>query len=91
MASRDEIPIRQCSGFGTEACVDNNGKSVDLSQVVGAGLKVGTAHRVQVFFIGVGDADLNVGRILAQATGAEFQGTSEKDLAQVIAAFSKYF
>ena len=37
------------------------------------------------------DADLEVGRILSQATGAEFLGVTEDDLAQVLEEFSKYF
>ena len=49
-------------------------------------------HPIQIFFIGIGDdADLDVGRMLAQATGAEFQGVTEKDLASVLEEFSKYF
>ena len=51
-----------------------------------------TRHDIQIFFIGIGDdADLDVGRILAEATGAEFQGVAEKDLAAVLEEFSKYF
>ena len=37
------------------------------------------------------DADMEVGRMLAQATGAEFQGVTDKDLAQLLEEFSKYF
>ena len=37
------------------------------------------------------DADLNVGRILAQATGADFRGVTEDDLAKVLEEFSRYF
>jgi hypothetical protein len=44
-----------------------------------------------VFFIGVGDADLEIGRIIAEATGAEFRGVTEEDLANVLAVFGKYF
>ena len=50
-----------------------------------------TKHPIQVFFIGVGAADLQVGRILAEATGAEYQGTTEADLAKVIEAFGDYY
>jgi hypothetical protein len=64
---------------------------ISLNDVIGSSLKVPTKHPVQVFFIGIGDADINVGRILAQATGAEYQGATEKDLAEVLEAFSKYF
>ena len=48
-------------------------------------------HDVQVFFLGFGDADINVGRILAEATDAEYQGSTEEDLAAVIEALSGYF
>jgi hypothetical protein len=47
---------------------------------------------VQIFFIGIGDdASLEIGRVLAGATGAEFQGVAADDLASVLEAFSKYF
>ena len=38
-----------------------------------------------------GDADMDVGRILSQATGAAFRGVAEDDLAEVLQAFSQYF
>ena len=38
-----------------------------------------------------GSSDLDVGRMLAEATGAKFQGVTEKDLASVLEEFSKYF
>ena len=34
---------------------------------------------------------MEVGRILAEATGAEFQGVTEEDLAEFLEEFSKYF
>jgi hypothetical protein len=47
---------------------------------------------VQIFFIGIGaGADMHVGRLLSEATGAEFQGAAEDDLAEVLEEFSKYF
>lgn len=48
-------------------------------------------RRVQVFFVSFGDADVHIGRILAQATGAEYQGSTEEDLANVIEELSGYF
>ena len=58
----------------------------------GSGLAINTTHPVQIFFIGIGkDADIQIGRLLAEATGAEFQGATEKDLAKVLEAISKYF
>jgi hypothetical protein len=44
-----------------------------------------------VFFIGVGEANLQVGRILAEATGAEYKGTTDEDLEKVIGEFGDYF
>ena len=48
-------------------------------------------HGIQIFFLGFGDADFDIGRILAQATGAEFRGSTEEDLASVIEELSGYF
>jgi Ca-activated chloride channel family protein len=48
-------------------------------------------HAVQIFFIGFGDADINIGRIMAQATGAEYQSSTNEDLAAVIDEFGAYF
>ncbi len=51
-----------------------------------------TVHPIQIFYIGIGDdADLDVGRMLSEATGAEFQGAGEEDLAEVLEEFSRYF
>ena len=46
---------------------------------------------MQIFFLGFGDADIQIGRILAEATGAEYQGSTDEDLAAVIEALSGYF
>lgn len=55
------------------------------------GLAMPTRHPVQIFFIGIGqDADMEIGRMLSQATGAEFQRVTEKTLARVLEEF-KYF
>jgi hypothetical protein len=59
--------------------------------VQGDALRLDTKHPVQVFFIGVGEADLQVGRIIAEATGAEYEGTTEEDLAAVLTEFGDYF
>ena len=60
--------------------------------MTGIRLALETRYPVQIFFIGIGeDVDLEVGRMLAEASGAEFQGTTEDDLAAVIARFGKYF
>ena len=72
--------------------MDVDGRPVEKTTIRGAELLVETRHPIQIFYIGVGDdADIEVGRILAEATGAEFQGVTEDDLANVLEEFSKYF
>ena len=72
--------------------MDMQGQSVNKRDIVGAELAIETSHPIQVFFIGIGDdADMDIGRILAEATGAEFQGVKDADLANVLEEFSKYF
>ena len=92
MISRNEVAIRQFGGFQNESGIEQGGRSVSRQEIIGQGLAIGTKHPVQIFFIGIGaDADMEVGRILSQATGAEFQGVTEKDLANLLEQFSKYF
>jgi len=93
MVSRDEVPIAQFGGLEGEVTgLDALGHEVAKEDIVGRGMAMSTNHSVQVFFIGIGeDADMQIGRILAEATGAEFQGVTEKDLASVLEQFSKYF
>ena len=92
MMSRNEIAIRQFDGFSNSQPIDDRGGRVAREDVMGTGLAMKTRHPIQIFFIGIGeDADLEVGRLLAEATGAEFQGVAEDDLANVLAEFSKYF
>jgi hypothetical protein len=92
MTSRSEVPIRNCSGFARdEACFDAAGRLVPMADIIGSHVVYTTFNPIQIFFIGIGDADLHVGRLLSEASNAEFQGVTEKDLAQVLEAFSKYF
>ena len=93
MTSRNEVPIREFPGWvGSSWAIDEDGRRVDKADVVGTSLAIETRHPIQIFFIGIGeDADIDVGRMLAQATGAEFQGVAEEDLASVLEEFSKYF
>ena len=93
MISRNELAIRKYSGFdGDLVAVDEGGNQVAKKDIIGNKLAIATSHSIQIFFIGIGeDADMEVGRMLAQATGAEFQGVTEKDLAQLLEEFSKYF
>ena len=93
MESRNEEKIRQFRGFVSDDwAVEAGGRRVAKAKVVGRGLAMDTRHSIQIFYIGIGDdADMEVGRILAEATGAEFQGVTEDDLANVLEEFSKYF
>ncbi len=99
-----EAPIREFGGFeGDSVAVRNDGRSVPLEVTVdgkivdneqfrGDGLAIHTEHRIQVFFIGIGeDLKLTVGRLLAEATFAEFQGVTEEDLASLLQELSGYF
>ena len=73
---------------------DQNGDEVDPSDVVGIGLNpdLNLQHDdLKVFFLGFGDADINIGRILAGATGADFQESPDDGIAEVILELSGYF
>ncbi len=93
MESINEVPIQRCEGMVDQlVCRDEVGRGVSIQDVIGNSLAIETDHPIQIFFIGIGDgADLDVGRMLAEATGAEFQGVAEDDLAEVLEEFSKYF
>jgi hypothetical protein len=91
MISRNEVPIKEFRGWENDVATDINLRPVSPKDIIGRGPAIKTEHPIQVFFIGVGDADLQIGRILSQATGAEFQGATEKDLANLLEQFSKYF
>lgn len=91
MMSNREIAIK-FSGFEDEAPKEVGGRTVNKKEIMGTDLAIETRHPIQIFFIGIGeDSDLQVGRLLAGASGAEYQGVAEKDLAEVLEAFSKYF
>jgi hypothetical protein len=91
MSTVSEAPIASFGGSDCDATPIASTGPVTPQKVVGVRLKLPTAHPVQIFFVGVGEADLDVGRIVAGATGAEYQGTPEADLAAVLGAVSDYF
>jgi Ca-activated chloride channel family protein len=93
ITTRDETVIRNYSGMvGGPNPVDVSGRTVSVDDVSGDRLAIETEHEIQIFFIGIGeDADLTIGGLLAEATGAEFVGVTEEDLAEVLAEFSGYF
>jgi hypothetical protein len=92
MTSRDGAAIEEFEGFEGDVNAQNEkGRWVCKQDIVGHGLAMRTCHPVQIFFIGIGgDADMEIGRILAQATGAGFQEVTENNLARVLEEF-KYF
>ncbi len=94
LMSRDEVSVA-FSGMDGESAYDTRGNQVGKESIVGIRLAVPSGHPdqpVQVFFIGIGDdADLDIGRLLAGATSAEFQGVTEEDLAHLLAEISGYF
>ncbi len=58
----------------------------------GTGLAVQTARPVHIFYVGIGgDADMEVGRLLAEATAGAYMRAGEKDLAAILEQFGKYF
>ena len=68
------------------------GDTIDKKDMTGIRLALETRRPAQIFFIGIGEnVDLEVGRILAEASGAEYVASTEEDLAKVIEAFGKYF
>ncbi len=83
MRSRQTEQPVVCDGMSTG--------SPCLTGVYGEELALETNHRIHVFVIGIGDADLEVCRILAEATASACQGTTEKDLAAVLEQFGRYF
>ena len=92
MMSSHEAVVPLSGMQGETAVRDAHGNRVTKESVIGTGLALSTRYPIQVFFIGIGDdADLDIGRILAQATSAEFQGVTEQDLANVLEEFSGYF
>jgi uncharacterized protein YegL len=93
MTSRNERSVSRIdAGPGARLATEVGGTRVLATEVVGVRLAQPTTHEVQVFFIGIGpDADMEVGRILSQATGAAFAGATERDLATVLEAFGRYF
>ena len=92
MMSSSERSIREFRGCEGDGAVDDRGGPVSRADIIGIALAMHTRHPVQIFFIGIGDdADMQVGRVLAEATGAEFQGAREDQIAAVLAEFGKYF
>lgn len=93
MSSTAEVHVANFAGFAADIQGrDDEGRLVAKNDIIGSALAIDTEHDIQIFFIGIGDdADIQVGRMLAGATSAEFQGVAEDDLANLLEEFSKYF
>jgi len=92
MTSADERAIDSFCGLEDQLAREQGGRELTRTQIAGAGLAMRTTHSVQIFYVAIGkDADLDIGRILSGATGAEFRGVTEADLSEVILEFSHYF
>jgi Ca-activated chloride channel family protein len=87
-----ETDVDYCATVDDPEPTDAHGSPIPVEEVDGLQLAHLPTHEdLQVFFVGFGDADIDVGRILADATDADFQATTEEGLASVIAALSGYF
>lgn len=93
MVSKEGKSVGLCPALARdESCVDEDGRAVPKAQVMGLRLTGDTQHPVGVYFIGIGDnVDLDVGRLIAEATGSHFVGTTVDDLEKVVKIFSEYF
>lgn len=94
MSARSERPVSQFRGQENESSgvEDGTGRPVPKQEIMGTGIRLKTLHPTHVFFVGVGkEADLEIGRILAEATNSAFEGTTDSSLAKVLATFGKYF
>jgi hypothetical protein len=91
MISADEVPISKFCGEQGEGPRDDEGQPLAFEEVHGDALLIPGADDVQVFYLGFGDANGHIGRILADATGAEYQGQTDEDLTTLVERLSGYF
>lgn len=92
LASTDGRAIRACGGFSGGQCLDESGQLIDMTRVDGARLAIPTTNAVHVYYVGIGEnADLEVGRVIADATGSDVVAAKVEDLARVVRTFSEYF
>ena len=91
MSCPNEKPILDFSGCEGTRAMDAAG-TVAETEIFGTKLAIDTRHEIQIFYIGIGeDADLDVGRILSGATGADYRTVTEDAMAEVLAEFARYF
>jgi Ca-activated chloride channel homolog len=82
LMTRKESVVSQFEGNEKESKTD----------LLGTKLAIPTKSPVHIFSVALGDdADLEVLRILSEATNSTFNKASEKDLTQILERFGKYF
>ena len=82
LMTREETTVTSFEGKGDEHKTD----------LLGTRLAMPTRAPVHIFSVALGDdADLEVLRILAEATNSTFNKATEKDLVQILERFGKYF
>lgn len=82
LMTRNETVVSQFEG----------GENESKSHLLGTKLALTTKHPIHIFSIALGqDADHEVLRILSEATNSTFNKASDKDLAQILERFGKYF
>jgi Mg-chelatase subunit ChlD len=92
MTSLSERPVEEFCGMEHDRAREQGGRAIARSEVAGTSLSLLTQHDIQVFYVAIGkDADLDIGRVLSGATGAEFRGVTQADLSELILEFSHYF
>ena len=95
LMTRDETPTRRSAGASRtrDACLGRERRVRSTKKdVLGTGLALQTKHPIHIFYVGIGkDADLEIGRILAEATHSAYRATTAENLAAVLEAFGKYF
>jgi Ca-activated chloride channel family protein len=66
-------------------------ESARLGNIVASGLAFPTQHTVHVFSVGVGEADWEALRLVAEGTGGVVVRSGQGELGPVLERFSKYF
>ena len=86
MKSQDGYTIQWFPGFSGQLYArDEMGRSVPKEEVIGDSIAIETNHTIRICFVGIGDeADLEIGRMLAEATDGSSRRVSEKNVISAI-------
>jgi Ca-activated chloride channel family protein len=92
LTSRGEAAVPTFRGWADDkTATDASGAQVAAKDLIGVALASPTRHPIHVFFVGVGEADVQVGRLLAEATGSSYQTSTEAGLAAALERLGRYF